>query len=436
MSKLKFILPLVVLFIFITSPLAFAQDTGLLIGQNHFYSVFFRGNGEAIVFGRITINNQNDRWLDEFSLEIPKVNPAEMVIFQQKVKEVCVEYDYSLQPDPLTLQYPCLRYQMEDMQSYPYFYAQSEYMRANYTASGNLFRMTLPEPIAPQKSGAIIFSYAAFGYVKNSLGLFKFNFETPKVPSRISSLKVSVDVDSELYLKGKRSEVNYTVPSQELFSPSGVSGGKFASPALDSLVSQIGSYGSMVKEAKNLAPNESLSVKGEYAKSKFRLYLWNYLLFVLIVAGILAGIFYLRKYLDKRKTAQAILPAVKKKAVAPKDNEVSILNFTYASTGLLSAMLVIVLTWIVKYLSTERYFYFMQDEFFGLIVLIVILLLYVLAIFGPAVYIGSKHGARAGISVLITELLWFVILLALYSFILKSGLMPSGIQPQPYPYPM
>ncbi|MEO0075854.1 MAG: hypothetical protein ABIK31_07140 [candidate division WOR-3 bacterium] len=48
----------------------------LFFGQNHSYTVIFRGNGEAIVYAKIAITNPDEKQLTEFSFEVPKVSPT------------------------------------------------------------------------------------------------------------------------------------------------------------------------------------------------------------------------------------------------------------------------------------------------------------------------------------------------------------------------
>src|SRR3989338_6510564 len=268
-----------------------SAQSELLFGQNHFYTVIFRGNGEAITYAKIAITNPDEKPLTEFSFEVPKVSPTEMVIYQMKLPQECVNYNYN---DPAR---PCLQYRDPDYAQQYYYYGYSngkaEYQKIQYTKSGNLYKFTLPTPVEPYKSTAIIVAYAAKGYVNESMGLYKFNFETLKVPSRIQEIRVAVDVDSDLLLKGKKSSVNYNslgIASERAVAPQAIS-----SRDLDKVVGSIGSYGPIVKEAKNLAPNESFVVKGEYATNWFRLYLGSILLTLLIVVGIFVGVYFLVK---------------------------------------------------------------------------------------------------------------------------------------------
>jgi hypothetical protein len=69
--------------IFLTSYVKPAKaQSGLFFGQDHKYSVIFRGNGEAVVYARIALTNGDEDILRDISFEIPGVDPSEMVIYQ------------------------------------------------------------------------------------------------------------------------------------------------------------------------------------------------------------------------------------------------------------------------------------------------------------------------------------------------------------------
>jgi hypothetical protein len=410
--------------------MASAQNE-LLFGQNHFYTVIFRGNGEAITYAKIAITNSEEKPLTEFSFEMPRVSPSEIVMYQMKLPQECVNYNYN---DPAR---PCLQYRDPDYAQQYYYYGYSngkaEYQKIQYTKSGNLYRFTLPTPVEPYKSTAIIVAYAAKGYVNESLGLYKFNFETLKVPSRIQEIRVAVDVDSDLLLKGKRSSVNYNTTGlgvSELSAPQSVS-----SRDLDKIVGSIGSYGPLVKEAKNLAPNESFIVKGEYATNWFRLYFSSILLTILIIVAIFAGVYFLARFLKRRGGQGEQFGSGANQQMPPQSPQgsISIFNLTNVSVSLLSVVLVGGLTYLLRFLLESDLLRSMNiDPVFGIVGFITIILLYVLVIFGPAIIVAIKHGWKSLVSILIAEFLWFVIFLVLYLVLFQSGLTSNIFRGGPY----
>ena len=281
----------------------------------------------------------------------------------------------------------------------------------------------MPTPVEPYKSTAIIVAYAAKGYVSESVGLYKFNFETLKVPSRIQEIRVAVDVDSDLLLKGKRSSVNYNslgLSSERATAPQSIS-----SRDLDNVVGKIGSYAPLVKEAKNLAPNESFIVKGEYATNWFRLYLSSILLTILIIVAIFAGVYFLAKFLKRRGGQGGQFGNGTNQQMPPQtpQSSISMFNLTNVSVSLLSVVLVVGLTYLLRFLlESDLFRSFNIDPVFGIVGFITIILLYVLVIFGPAIVVAIKHGWKSLVLILIAEFLWFVVFLVLYLVFFQSGL--------------
>ncbi len=436
MSKIfRKIISLVSLSLFVLigfAGMASAQSE-LLFGQNHFYTVIFRGNGEAITYAKIAITNPDEKPLTEFSFEVPKVSPTEMVIYQMKLPQECVNYNYNDSARP------CLQYRDPDYAQQYYYYGYSngkaEYQKIQYTKSGNLYKFTLPTPVESYKSTAIIVAYAAKGYVSESVGLYKFNFETFKVPSRIQEIRVAVDVDSDLLLKGKQSSVNYNtlgLQSNELSAPSAVS-----SVSLDKVVGRIGSYGPLVKTAKNLSPNESFMVKGEYATSWFRLYLSSILLTIFIIIAIFVGVYFLARFLKKRNGQNGQIRRGASQQMTSQNplSSISILNLTNASVSLLSVIGVVGLTYLLRFLTESNLLNsFNPDPIFVIIMVITIILMYVLAIIGPAIIIAIKHGWKSFLSILIAEFLWFVIFLVIYFALFQSGLTSNFFDSGPVIY--
>jgi hypothetical protein len=391
------------------------NTAGFLFGQKHYYSVIFRGNTEAIVYARMVVTNLESSPLREISFEMPKVTPTEMVAFQQKSSDYYGS-DY-----------------------YNYNNNVSQYQKIHHTQSLRGYRLPLPYSIATNQSSTILIAYAAKGYVKESFGLYSFDFETLKVPSRVEEVRVAVDVDSDLLLKGKRSEVNYSTNElKSLGAPSAIS----ASGADFGRVSNnIGYSGSLVKDARNLAPSESFIVKGEYAKSWSRLYLNSIVTTLVIIVVILLGLFYLNKFFRRRqarlKEESNEVPAskvpegeLKSEGLISRLNKPVSFSLLPILIGLISAALVIGLTFSLRYLGEVlRYFsYSFYDQTLMIIILITFMLLYALIIFGPAVALGLKYGGKFSLIAVVSEFGWFLLFLILYLFLyagLNFGSNPS-----------
>ena len=87
-------------------------------------------------------------------------------------------------------------------------------------------------------------------------------------------------------------------------------------------------------------------------------------------------------------------------------------------TGLLSAALILGLSYVITYAGQALVYSTYAIPAVGLTVTVAYFLAFLLASVGPAIILGSKQGVAAGIKVLIAELLWFVILFSImyYSF--------------------
>ena len=409
-------------------------SNSLLFGQKHSYSVVFRGNGEAITYSKLVIPNREEQALSEFSFEIPEVDPYEMIMYQMKLPLECVRYNYT---DPNN---PCVEYREPDYGQDYYYYGSgqsAEYTKIKYTKTGNTYNLTLPNSVEPSKSTAIIISYAAKGYVDESFGLYKFNFETIRVNSRIQSTKVAVDVDSDLLLKGKQSSVNYNegagnMPMAKLGDSSAIS-----SRELDRVVSNIGISGALIKESKSLAPNESFNVRGEYAKNWFRLYLNEIIITILVIAIIIVLIYLISKHInskpkkgsdDSRKTQNKEQNIVNK-------NSIHLFDLTNVLISLGAVIVVIIVSIILRFLNYNNVFQSISyDPTFSSLISVIITLLYSLILLAPAIMVGLRKGWGNLLSIIILQFIWFMIILALYLLFFQSGLTEIMPMPRPVAY--
>jgi hypothetical protein len=415
-------------------PIPSDTSNSLLFGQKHSYSVVFRGNGEAITYAKIVIPNREEQALSDFSFEIPTVDPYEMIMYQMKLPPECVRYDYNTQPNK------CLEYRDPDYGQDYYYYGSgqsAEYTKIKYTKTGNTYNLTLPNSVDPSKSTAIIISYATKGYVDNTFGLYKFNFETIRVNSRIQSTKVAVDVDSDLFIKGKQSSVNYNesagnMPMAKLGDSSAIS-----SRELDQVVSNIGSYGAIIKEGKSLAPNESFNVRGEYAKNWLSLYLNEIILTILVITVIIVFIYLISKYINSKskKSSDDSRKTQNKEQNIVNKNSIHLFNLTNVLISLGAVIVVIIASIILRVLNYNNVWQSISyDPTFSSLISVITTLLYALILLAPAIMVGLRKGWGNLLSIIILQFIWFVIILALYLLFFRSGLMGMIPMPRPMPY--
>jgi hypothetical protein len=413
-------------------PIPSDTSNSLLFGQKHSYSVVFRGNGEAITYAKIVIPNREEQALSDFSFEIPNVEAYEMTMYQMKLPLECVRYDYNIQPNK------CLEYREPDYGQDYYYYGSgqsAEYTKIKYTKTGNTYNLTLPNSVDPSKSTALIISYASKGYVDNAFGLYKFNFETIRVNSRIQSTKVAVDVDSDLFIKGKQSSVNYnesagTMPMAKLGDSSAIS-----SRELDRVVSNIGSYGAIIKEGKSLAPNESFNVRGEYAKNWLRLYLNEIIITILVIAAIIVLIYLISKYINskpKNNSAKTDIAQDKTQNIVSK-NSIHLFNLTNVLISLGVVIVVIIVSIILRVLNYNNVWQSIYyDPTFSSLISLITTLLYALILLAPAIMVGLKKGWGNLLSIIILQFIWFILLFSLYLILFQTGM--TDMTPMPMPY--
>ena len=407
------------------------NSNSLLFGQKHLYNVIFRGNGEAIAYAKIVVPNREETTLNEFSFEIPKVEPSEIIMYQMKLPPECVRYDYAVPSNP------CLEYREPDYAQDYYYYGssqQAEYTKIKYTKTDNKYNLTLPNAVEPSKSTALIISYATKGYVDNNFGLYKFNFETIKVNSRIQSIKVAVDVDSDLLLKGKQSSVNYyeasNMPMAKLGDSSAVS-----SRGLDNLVSNIGNTGSIIKESKSLAPNESFNIKGEYAKSWLRLYLTEIIITILVIVVIIILISLISKYKNSKPKNISNSIDVNTNSIQINTKSINLFNMSYVVVGLGSVISVLIVNYIFGLLRLSSFWQnIIYNPNLSNIIIIITILLYTLIILAPAIIISLRKGWGSFLSISIIQFIWFVIILAVYVILFQTSM--TEMMPIPRPMPM
>jgi hypothetical protein len=386
-----------------TAGQVFAQSSQneIFFGQQHAYTVVFRGNGEAVV------SNPNETPMTDFSFSIPGAQVSELSMYQITLPRQCVRYGASVGQGQI-----CLEWREPDYQN-QYGYSsggKTEYQKITYSVSGNAYHFTFPRPVEKFATTAIVFSYAAKGYVTERAGLYSFEFQTIKVPSRITEVRVTVDVDSDLYLDGKRSSVNYENSGMALRTTDAASVGQSA--AMDSYVSRIGSYGPIMKTGKNLSPEETFIVKGSYAKSWFRMHLMSISLSILLLVVLTVGVPLLAHWMKRRKHAK------KNAVIASSASSFSPFGFQNILVSFASVVLIAGWSFFIQwFMSSDLSQYISSSPFVEILFAVVIVLMYIILVFGPPVVIGLKKGWKAGLWMVATEFCWLLIILIIVALL-------------------
>ncbi len=396
------------------------------LGQDHAYTVVFRGNGEAVVSVRVVFTNRGEEDLTEMSLRVPRVNPSQISVYQVIREPRCIRYK-PREIDPVTRLYKpqeCAEYQDPDY--YQSYYSGAKYQKAESELDIDTIKVTLPVAVKPNKSGSFFVYFRAMGYAKkNVFGGYKYTFESLKVEDDIRSLRAGIGTDSDLILRGAKGEVSYRFEEPQLAGLE-AAGAPAKSVSVDRYISQIGS-GRITKSASNLAPLESYEVSGSYAKNRLILFAKEIVivaliaLIILVISGLIIRIIYKKLYLPTKqlKTATPI----------PQTGQLILVTggLGFVASILIAGytVLVIFLGALMSSIITYRY-----NSVLILFLILISFGVYVLLLFGPGIYLGVKKGIGWGIATMVFTVFWligFLVIAILIIFLLGGSGSGGGI---------
>lgn len=449
----------------------------LIFGQAQAYDVLMRGNGEAVVNTRLTITNTDDASLSTLKYQISGARLSEATAFQEVEQTQCfagTAVDLNQPPDIKRCINP--QKQPDEPYNYSYPYSQKIYKKATVTIRGQDVTIRLPNPVTSNQSATIIFVYAASGYVKHSLGSNQFTFQTLKSDSRTSSVTVAISVDEGYQLAHANSKVNYqTLATGKNLSSELASGANLSSDSnnkISSYIQGIGNSGQIIKNASQLSAHESLTVKGTYAVSWWRLHIIGLLeCLALLVALLGATVWYvIRKQRRNRgKPTSSGPPKITSGtdanniATTTNDNDNGHIkpeevtntmhwwhSLPFAGlvrricrrfaerrvrplfVGMLCAVLIVLLlaagflvAWLISFASDYATYNTSIWSFLsGLVAMLVGVLLFVVIGFGLPILYGHTKGIKTIIKIMAYEALFFLILLIVFtclSFMYRSS---------------
>lgn len=410
------------------APASAASD--LLFGQQHAYSVTLRGNGEAVVTARLVITNRTAAPLSKFTFTIPKLTVSEIAGYQQTITPTpCVTT--TKYPTPVE---PCVQVE-PDYATSPYYYStsQSTYDKLSFSATGQQYEVTLPKPVAADKQTALLVSYAGKGYVTNQLGRWNYAVPTIEVSERVSTATIAISVDSDLYLDGGSSNVNYAgkTTAAEL-QTTDAAGAQPSSASLNRIAAAVGADGQMSKTARNLAAGDSYTVKGTYADAVWKLYYGRLAIaagIILLVVALLA--WWWLRHRSTPSMAQATTAASGPAAKIGKADSGK-LAVIIPLVGLASAIVTTLIVYGSAWLSL-KYASYATDPYLivGISAFLVTVALCLLAVIGPIAWVSlTYHSWRAGLAVFVSQVAWLIGILLLVALVLAPIL---GSSPSPVP---
>lgn len=383
------------------------QGGNLLFGQRHAYTVVFRNDGAATVLGRIVFKNTEQEAIQELSLTISEIDPRDSVFYQVIAPPHCIEYAAS--PAIGLERPPCLRYSTDYLYDHFQDLGNEDYRKLSPGREGTTFTIPLSQAVKANEAGSIVFAFRAKEYTQSTwAGAYRFTFTSPKIDAPLELVRVSVGVDSDLYLKGYRTKVAYR---EQFAAPHDLS-----APSIGRVIDDYQHRG-FTKEGRNLGRGESLVVGGTYADAWWKLY-------PLEIVGAVGGLL-----------AFVLLWLLWRRFYHPIHQKAGPLTgiFSPANVGVAfaSALATVGLTYIVSILI-PNYIFPYRDAVSGALFMILVLGLYAAVIFGPALWVafgrvreGKERAWKHFLFILFVELLFLAVLLAIYvSIVPRPGDIP------------
>ncbi len=380
-------------------------------GTNQYYSVVFDGEGEAAVAAKLVFQNMDKKEVDTITLEIPGRAVRIISVLQEfqdyqdqcnNWQDDCTKYDGST----------CLEYSRRCTNWYKQPGWPMQYSIVNYTQDrlSNSVKITakLPKKIGLQESTTLLIYYKASGYAESTFGVFSFNYETIKSGFDVNSVRVAINTQDDLYLKGGKANVDYQLNTG--IAALSKASESIQSDSLQQFSSSIQWQQGYVKQAAGLDPWESFKVSGKYSSSWLLLNAGTIALWLLAVAVVVFGIVL---FIKKRRSAMPI----QRKPNQPNP------HFRMAMIGLASSVLLLVLWYLIVNFFSNTWRFGNSELVAPMAILVSIVLL--LAVFiGPSVYMGINFGARFGFMTFAYTLGWLVLIVVLTVVIMSSLYRP------------
>ncbi|MGM5488585.1 MAG: hypothetical protein ACQESG_06560 [Nanobdellota archaeon] len=385
---------------------------------NQYYAVEFDGEGEAVISLLIEISEAHN----QLSLEVPN-NQVTMLGAVQEMQgrtqricthweyrcikpgegKTCVQYDY----DGNCVKYdgPCLESEKVCANYQTHYNNQVIYDKLNYSID-RLSESTVITLYPAEKENARLMLVYKAPMATKSLGAYKYTFKTAGVPLTTQHLRVAVDVQDDLYMKGTQSHIDYR-PNFDLKADSFSAE---TSQQIYNYQNQIQRSQGVIKTAQYLDPYERYTLNGIYASSWLRLNYGKILgsLVAVAVIGTLM-VFGFRKLIHsmeakKSKSSEYVTPLL-----AGLFNTIGIM--------LLWGLGVLII-WLAN--ETMRYD---TGEIIAVIIILLEVLITMALLIGLPIIIGVKKGALQGGFTVISELLWLFILSLLIMLVSIIGLL-------------
>ncbi len=401
---MKKVLSIIILFLMCSMVFAYSP---MLTTTNQYYSVQFDGEGEATVTLNLQLTNSDSEPIDSLVIEIPGEDVQVLGVVQSVSGSNCLSWDeqctqygegetcirYNYNGDCAEYQRPCLK---RERVCTRYDYYNTRYEKIDVDPLRLSESVSIPidllDEVNQQESTTLIVLYKSESYSRNKLGLRQFDFETAKTAYHSNNVRVAVNVDPGLHLKGSSATVNYR--SNQLPSLMAGSVDQAKSEMINNYARQITYMSGYVKQASNLDPYESFSVKGKYSQSRLRLYLGRTVLIALFFIGmIILGVYGIKKlsgFAKAKKEHTFMIP---------------FLSGLFTAIGL--TLLWIVTIVLINLLNDVLHYSVVN--LFGIVLVLLSVLITLAVLGGVPIYMGSKFEPETGVFTLASMLGWLFV---------------------------
>lgn len=401
-----------------------------------YYQVLFDEEGDANIVAKLIRLNPSNENVTQITIEIPggKVNLKyafqeikqkncynECLQYEQKCEyyeQVCKDWNYQTSKcDEWTAR--CASYTgiciNQQYRCYPGW--QSDFVPLKYEqeqlSKSVKYTFTLKEQIGPGDGGTLLLFYKSPSYVSKLIN-YNFDFESIKSPTDLEYLRVAISVDSDLYLRGMGTRVDYRsdyVAAEKAadFAASGVAGAY--AEELSRYSSSIQYAQGYVKEKHNLDAWEGFHVKGKYNTQslKWLTYIKEFLYLIIFLIAV--------KLLFASRIKEAF--GIEQKTKGNK-------YVRAAVTGFISAFSLAAIAWLSIFVLT-KFLNMIGYEFRSLFAILFILItgIILLGVFiGPSLYIAKKYGMWEGFLTFGSTVMWLFVFMLVFTTLFSGDTNP------------
>jgi len=421
-----------------------------------YYQVMFDAEGEATVLALLARMNTGAEQMDKIVVQIPGRSNIRYVFQEvQTCSQQCVNYQQQCVENEvvcsswnkatstcISWEERCKRYDSvctqweERCSEWPKAYAPIKYdadptMPDSFSHSTR-YTFHLSQPIKQTETGTILIYYKSSDYVHTLIN-YDFDFETAKGPYDIQYTRVAIATDSELYMRGGQARTDY-VPSYsqfESYAMDASSGSAKSSEALSSYVSNVRYAQGYIKEKRSLDPWESFHVYGTYTYASLwpLAYFWE--IVIVLVALILVRLFAWKRIYAVLAHAFGWKQKEKAKDAKGKETARKEGRFTrIAFAGLVSAISLLVVTWIIFTAMPQSYqFSYPFSMFFSMVSVIASGAVMIIVFLAPAIWMWKKFSLGEAVWTILASVIWLFILIALVGMFFYTSTDGGGIIP-------